>query len=296
VKAKTVIIITGPTASGKTSLSIRLAQRFNTSIISADSRQCYTELNIGVAKPSPEELAAVKHYFINSHSIHREVNAAGFEQYALHAANEIFQKNDIAIMVGGTGLYIKAFEEGLDLIPEIPAELRNNINQQYIANGLQWLQQEVEQQDPEYYASGEIMNPQRLLRALEVKLTTGRSIRAFQKKNPVQRDFHVIRYAIDIPKEQLHQNINSRTDQMIRDGLEKEAAELLPYRHLVALQTVGYTEMFEYFDGKISFDETVERIKISTRQYAKRQFTWIRKTPSVNWVKPDVSVEEFDIP
>jgi tRNA dimethylallyltransferase len=285
VAGKTVILITGPTASGKTSLALQLATKYNTDIISADSRQCYTEMNIGVAKPSQEELSAIKHYFISSHSIHDDVNARSFEKYALDAAEEIFQKKDVAVMAGGTGLYIKAFCEGLDDIPDIPSAIRENIIQQYQQQGLGWLQEEIKTKDPVYFKEGEIQNPQRLMRALEVKMATGRSIREMQQKKPVTRHFNILKYGIDISKEQLHHNINKRVDKMMQDGLTEEVKSLLPYRKLNALQTVGYNEIFDYLDGKISLEEAVERIKINTRQYAKRQMTWFKKDGDIKWVK-----------
>ncbi|MGN6419889.1 MAG: tRNA (adenosine(37)-N6)-dimethylallyltransferase MiaA [Pseudobacter sp.] len=283
---KTVIIIGGPTASGKTGLAIRLAQHFNTAIISADSRQCYQEMSIGVAKPSPEELQLVHHYFINSHSIHQDVNAATYEQYALEAAGSIFRSNDTAIMVGGTGLYIKAFCEGLDDIPAIDPAIRQQLNEGFAAYGLAWLQQQVADQDPLYYSSGEILNPVRLIRALEVKLQTGRSIREFQQRKKVSRPFNVIKIGLDLPKEELHERINLRVGLMMEQGLLEEVRSLYPHRHLNALRTVGYSELFDHLDGKISLEEAVEEIKKNTRHYAKRQLTWFRKDQAFEWTAP----------
>lgn len=280
---KTVIIVTGPTASGKTAMAIELAKKYNTSIISADSRQCFKEMNIGVAKPSVAELAEVKHYFINSHSIQEEVNAVVFEKYALNVVKEIFINNDVAIMAGGTGLYIKAFCEGLDEMPLIPTQVREDIIKKYEEKGLAWLQEEVKKKDALFYESGEILNPQRLMRALEVKIVTGRSIKELQKKEKVKRDFEIIKYGIDISKDELHKNINNRVDKMIADGLVEEVRSLLPYRGLNALQTVGYAEIFEYFDGKMFLEQAIERIKINTRQYAKRQLTWFKKDEEISW-------------
>lgn len=284
--SKTVIIIGGPTASGKTGLAIRLAQHFNTDIISADSRQCYQEMSIGVAKPTPEELQLVKHYFINSHSIHQDANAATFEQYALEAANTIFQARDTAIMVGGTGLYIKAFCEGLDDIPAIDPAIRQQLNDSFAANGLQWLQQQVADQDPLYYSTGEILNPVRLIRALEVKLQTGRSIREFQQQKKITRDFKIIKIAPDLPKEVLHERINLRVGQMMEEGLLEEVRSLYPHRHLNALRTVGYSELFDHLDGKCTLEEAVEEIRKNTRHYAKRQLTWFRKDKAFEWTAP----------
>ena len=273
---KTCIIITGPTAAGKTAYAIDLALKFNTQIISADSRQCFKELNIGVAKPSKEQLQKVKHYFINTHSIHEEVNAKIFEEYALRSVNEIFKNNDVAIMVGGTGLYIKAFCEGLDDIPETDELIRKKLNEQYLNEGMQWLQDEIK---------GEMQNPQRMLRALEVKLSTGKSILDFHSQKKIKRDFDIKTIVMDLPREQLYNNINRRVDQMIREGLVKEAESLFAFRHYNALQTVGYSELFHYFEGKISIANAIEEIKKNTRHYAKRQVTWLKKQSNAGFVK-----------
>ena len=285
---KTIIIIAGPTAVGKTSVAIELAKHFNTEIISADSRQCYKELNVGVARPSAQELAAVKHYFIASHSIHEKLNAAAFENYALQKAEEIFQKNDTAVMVGGTGLYIKAFAEGMDEIPEVPESLHNQIILDYKSNGLEWLQQQVEKNDPEFYKVAEVQNPQRLMRALEVNKATGRSMLSFRKGEKAKRNFNVIKIALELPKEELHHNINSRVGQMMEHGLEEEVRSLIPYQQLNALQTVGYKELFSHFNGESTLQQAIEEIKINTRQYAKRQMTWFKKDREFAWSKPDV--------
>lgn len=281
---KTCIVIAGPTAVGKTSFAIQLAQQLNTEIISADSRQCFKELNIGVAKPSAKELQAVKHYFINSHSITEEVNAVVFEQYALKKINKIFEQHDTGVIVGGTGLYIKAFCEGIDALPEIEAAVRERIIKLYEENGIAWLQDEVKKKDPAYFAKGEIKNPQRLMRALEVKLSSGRSITEFQTQQKKQRDFNIVKIGLELPKEQLVQNINSRVDIMMEEGLLEEVKQLKQYQQLNALQTVGYKELFDYLDKKLSINEAVERIKINTRQYAKRQMTWFKKDAGIKWL------------
>lgn len=280
---KTCIIICGPTASGKTSLAIQLAQHFNTSIISADSRQCFRELNIGVARPSAAELAAVKHYFIASHSIHDEMNAAVFEQYALNAAEEIFSGNDIAVMAGGTGLYINAFCNGMDEIPAVPQQVSDELEKNYKEKGIAWLQEEIQKHDPQYFAGGEIHNPHRLLRALGVQLASGRSIREFQKGSNTERPFRIIKAGLDVPRSILYERINHRVDMMMEAGLLKEAEQLYPYRHLKALQTVGYAELFDHFDNKHSLETAVVLIKQNTRHYAKRQMTWFRKDAGIHW-------------
>ncbi|MEP6746085.1 MAG: tRNA (adenosine(37)-N6)-dimethylallyltransferase MiaA [Bacteroidota bacterium] len=284
--SKTCIIIAGPTAVGKTSVSIALAQHFKTDIISADSRQCYKELNIGVAKPADGQLQLVKHYFINSHSVTEDVNAGMFEQYALNAVNEIFTEHDVAIMVGGTGLYIKAFCEGMDAIPAIDAVVRTEIIQKYNAGGLLWLQEEIKEKDPAWYASGEIQNPHRIMRALEVISTTGKSLLAFQKSQKIKRDFDILEIGLALPREQLYQQIDTRTDDMIAQGLEQEVRSLLQYRGLNALQTVGYKELFEYIDGDINIEQAINNIKRNTRHYAKRQLTWFKKDQKIKWFSP----------
>lgn len=282
-RKKTCILILGPTAVGKTALAIQVAQHFSTEIISCDSRQCFKELNIGVAKPTVEELALVQHYFINSHSIHDTVNAALFEQYALEQLNAIFKEKDIAVMVGGTGLYAKAFCEGMDTIPAIDEKLRQQLNEQYQQKGIEWLQQEVKQSDPVYFERGEIHNPQRLLRVLEVVMQTGSSITSFQTNEKKQRDFNIIKIGLELPRDVLYDRINKRVDQMIGQGLLKEVKNLLPYKDLNALQTVGYKELFSYFNHEVSFELAINDIKKNTRHYAKRQMTWFKKDAAIKW-------------
>ena len=287
MKNKTCIIISGATAVGKTSYGIELAQKYNTQIISADSRQCFRELNIGVAKPTSEQLQSIHHYFINSHSIQDEINVKVFEEYALQSVRKIFESNDFAIMVGGTGLYIKAFCEGLDEVPPVNESIRKEINKSYEQKGLEWLSKKIKEEDPLYFSSGEIENPQRMLRALEVNLSTGRSILNFQSGKKIERDFNIKNINLEIPREDLYKRINHRVDEMMHAGLLKEAESLYPYRHLNALQTVGYRELFEYMDEKtlptgrqVSLDKAVEKIKKNTRNFAKRQVTWFKKVNS----------------
>ncbi len=287
-RVKTCIVIAGPTAVGKTSFAVNLANHLQTQIISADSRQCFTELNIGVAKPSAAALQSVHHYFINSHSIHDEVNAAVFEQYALQKVQQIFSTHNTAIMVGGTGLYIKAFCEGIDALPEIDLSVREYINTAYRQQGLQWLQNEIEKNDPVYFSKGEIKNPQRLMRALEIKLSSGKSITQFQTQQKKQRDFNIIPIGLELPKEALIKNINQRTNEMMQAGLLDEVIKLQPYKNLNALQTVGYKEIFDHLAGNTSLEYAVEKIKINTRQYAKRQMTWFKKITGLKWVSPQL--------
>ncbi len=287
---KTCIVLAGPTAVGKTSIALELAAHFNTQIISADSRQCFKELDIGVAKPSQAELSAIHHYFINSHSIHEKLSAADFEKYALEAVGKIFKQNDIAVMVGGTGLYIKAFCEGLDEIPAIDEKIRNEIIVGYDLNGIGWLKQQIVERDPLYFTSGEMQNPQRMMRALEVKLSTGNSITSFQTKQKVKRNFDIIQVGLELPRDILYGQINSRVDAMMKKGLEEEVSNLLPYKHLNALQTVGYRELFNFYDKETSLPKAVELIKQNTRHYAKRQMTWFKKNHLITWLLPDINV------
>ena len=282
-KKNTVIIIVGPTAVGKTRMAIELAKKLNTKIISADSRQCYKELNIGVAKPSHEELKSVEHYFINSHSIYQEVNAGIFEQYALHAAEEIFKTNPFAVMVGGTGLYIKTFCEGIDAMPATDFFIRNKINDNYKKLGLGWLQNEVKKNIPDFWQTSEQQNPHRLMRALEMFLQTGKSISSFKTKKTVERNFNIIKIGLELERKILYQKINDRVDAMMKEGLLDEVKNLLLMQSLKALQTVGYSELFNYFSNKISLSDAVEKIKQHTRNYAKRQITWFKKDEEINW-------------
>ena len=283
----TVYIIVGPTAVGKTSFAISLAQHLQTEIISADARQCYAELNIGVARPSLEELSQVPHHFIASHSVNDTVNAQVFENDALAKADKLFKTHHSVVMVGGTGLYIKAFCEGLDLIPAIDPAIRENIIKQYEKLGLRWLQKEVSVKDPMYWAKGEQQNPQRLMRALEVMLGTGASIVSFQIKNKITRPFNIVKVGLELPRAQLYEKINQRVLTMVDNGLEQEVRNLAPHFHLNALQTVGYSEWMPYFEGEILKEKVIENIQQNTRHYAKRQMTWFKKDLDITWYSPN---------
>jgi len=282
----TVYIVVGPTAVGKTKYAIELAQALKTEIISADARQCYQELNIGVARPSNQELAQVKHHFIASHSIQDTVNAGVFEQYALEKATELLTKFGSAVMVGGTGLYIKAFEEGMDQIPEIDPAIRIQIQKDVSTKGIDWLQDQVKQLDPIYWAQadqGEQQNTQRLSRALEVMTGTGQSILSFQNQPKKARPFNIQKIGLEMPREQLYDRINQRVHQMDHMGLEEEVRSLRPQIHLNALQTVGYQEWLPYFDGQQTKEAVIQAIQQNTRHYAKRQMTWFKKDPNIKW-------------
>jgi tRNA dimethylallyltransferase len=286
---KKLIVIAGPTAVGKTAVAIEVAKALGTEILSADSRQCYQELDIGVARPTAEERAQVRHNFIASHSVYDNLNAASYEQYALGVTKRVFEKQDTLVVVGGTGLYIKALCEGMDAIPEIPSDIRRNLQAQYERKGLEWLQAEVAEADPKFYSSGEIQNPHRLLRALEVIETTGRSILDYHSGRVAERPFDIIKIVLDLPREELYDRINRRVLQMMQDGLEEEARRLYPLRQMNALQTVGYKEMFEYIEGKCTLEEAVLNIQTNTRHYAKRQLTWFRKDPEFQWMAPEAA-------
>lgn len=279
----------GPTAVGKTAFAIQLAHALQTKIISADSRQCYRELNIGVAKPNDKELNEVHHYFINSHSILEELHVRSFEQYALQAVNEIFQNSDVAVMVGGTGLYIKTFCEGIDEIPAINNDVRSNIIDKYNQLGLTWLQEEVKQKDPAFWQVAEQQNPQRLMRALEIKNQTGNSILDYRNRKMVDRDFNIVKIGLELPREILYTRINNRVELMMQLGLLQEAASLVAYKKLNALQTVGYKELFDYFEGSITLEKAVDLIKQNSRHYAKRQLTWFKKDRAITWFNADLN-------
>jgi tRNA dimethylallyltransferase len=271
-----------------------LAHRFQTSIISADSRQCYRELNIGVAKPSVEELSQCPHYFINTHSIHEKVDAVVFEQEALAATEKIFAENEIAIVAGGTGLYVKVFCEGIDDIPPTDPQVKQQVQDAFNEGGLLRIQQWLIEVDPDFLsATKETGNRARFMRALEVKLSSGKSILEFREGKKKTRPFFIKKIGISWPREVLYQRINQRVEEMMMAGLLKEAESLYPFRHLKALQTVGYQELFDYLDKKYSLDEAVEKIKQHTRNYAKRQLTWYKKDPEISWASIDDYIREL---
>lgn len=286
------MVIAGPTASGKTGVAIQLARHFNTEILSADSRQCYREMNIGVARPSTFELAQVPHHFIASHSIRDNVDAALYEELGLAILNHIFTTEDIAIAVGGTGLYIKALCEGIDPMPVIPEQVRREVRTMYGTQNLEAIQHRLKAIDPEYAMTGEMQNPQRVMRALEVVMATGKSIRHFQTKKNANRPFGVLYLGMELPKETLHERINLRVDKMVEEGLVEEVKGLLPFKTLNALQTVGYRELFDYLEGKNTLADAIALVKTHTRQYAKRQMTWFKKVAGMHWVAPD-NIEEM---
>lgn len=285
--AKTAYIIAGPTAVGKTAIAIALAKQLGTEIVSADSRQCYKEMSVGTAKPDAAELAAVKHHFIDAFSVTNSLDAADYETLALNYLQEIFSKHDNAVVCGGTGLYIKALCEGLDAMPPVNEIIVRDVNNEYETRGLQWLQHTVQEEDPVFYKEGEIKNPARLLRALIFKRSTGESIINYRTGEKKKRDFRIVKVGLELPREVLNERINNRVDQMIADGLEEEVRNLYPLRHIKNLQTVGYSELFDYIEGLYTIDEAVDKIKQNTRHYAKRQMTWFRKDKTMNWYNAD---------
>ena len=283
---KTLIVIAGPTASGKTAYSIELAKQLNTVILSADSRQFYKEMSIGTAAPTEEELSQVKHYFVHHISIEDKYDVADYERDALQLLDELFKTHDSVIMTGGSGLFIDAVCHGIDAIPDVQSEIREKVQHLYDEGGLKALQDEVQRLDPEYFAIVDQQNPRRLQRALEVYYQTGKTFTSFRSGNTVQRDFDIKKYALLWDRQALIDRIDRRVDLMMEQGLLEEAKTLYPKRQLNALNTVGYKELFAYFDGQCTLEEAVEQIKIHTRQYAKRQMTWLRKDPEYDWIIP----------
>ncbi len=282
-----LIVIAGPTASGKSAAAIELAKYYNTVIVSADSRQFYREMSIGTAKPSRDELAEVKHYFINSLSITDIFTAGDYEKRCLALLNDLFKVHDIVILVGGSGLFIKAVCEGFDEFPDPVPGLRETLNKELEENGIGYLQEKLKVSDPEYYDVVDINNPQRVIRALEVSESTGKPFSSYHKSTPGKRPFRIIKFGLNLPRADLYQRINHRVNIMIQQGLVNEAKSLLTHRRLNALNTVGYSELFEYFDGKINLTDAVELIKQNTRRFAKRQMTWFGKDDEILWLEAD---------
>lgn len=284
---KTLIAVIGPTAIGKTALAIRLANYFNTDIISADSRQFYKEMSIGTAVPSLKELHAANHHFIQHKSIHEHYSVGNFESEALTKLNSLFMHRNVVILVGGSGLYVDAVVNGLDEFPVIPEGIRKSLVEQLQTEGLESLQELLGQKDPTYHKEVDLENPHRVIRALEVCMASGQPYSSFLNKKKKKRPFKTIYLGISAEREIIYGRINQRVDKMIQDGLVKEARSLLPFKNLNALQTVGYKELFTYFEDKLTLGEAIEEIKKNTRRFAKRQMTWYRKNNTVLWVDFD---------
>ena len=284
---KILIVICGPTAVGKTAVTLQLAHHFKSEILSADSRQFYRELVIGSAMPTHEEQASVPHHFIGQLSIHDAYNISVYENEALQRLEELYLHHDLLFLTGGSGLYIDAVCRGIDVLPDTDPEVRTTLKQTLQTDGIEALQHQLRRLDPTYYAQVDLKNPGRLIRALEVCLTTGRSYSSQRMQQYAPRPFQQIRIGLELPKEILIERIRTRTQAMLSAGLENEARELYPFRHLNALNTVGYKELFSYFDGDCSREEASEKIITNTWRYAKRQMTWFRRDSSILWHSPD---------
>ncbi|MCA4893479.1 MAG: tRNA (adenosine(37)-N6)-dimethylallyltransferase MiaA [Cytophagales bacterium] len=287
LKGKKLVVLVGPTAVGKTAAAITLAKRWNTEIISADSRQIYREMEIGTAKPTAKELSRIRHHFVNFKSIEENYNAGQFGRDAMELINQLFEERDVLILCGGSGLYIKALLEGFDEMPEIHEDLRKEIIEKYTQKGLAWLQGEVEKIDPDYFALVDVQNPQRLMRALEVNLSSGQPMYDLRKKKKIELPFQVTKIGLELPREELYQRIDLRMDQMIERGLFEEATRFYPQRHLNALQTVGYQEIFGHLEKKYDREEAIRLLKRNSRHYAKRQMTWFKKDQEIRWMRPE---------
>lgn len=284
---KTLVVIAGPTAVGKTDIAVRLAQKLETEVVSADARQVYREMEIGTAPPSLAQKAAVKHHFVASHSVHQPLNAAQYGDQALAVIRQILSSHRYAILTGGSGLYIKSVLEGFDDMPAVEPGLRDELTSLFQTHGIEWLQQQLKDTDPDYFQVVDVQNPHRLIRALEVIRSTGIPFSQWRKKSTRALEFRVIKIGLYLPMEELYTRIDQRMDNMIAHGLFEEATSLYPLRHLQALQTVGYREIFDYIDGLYDRDEAIRLLKRNTRHYAKRQMTWFRRDAEFTWKRPD---------
>ncbi len=291
---KTMVIITGPTAIGKTDLAIDVARLLNTEIINADSRQVYQEMVIGTAVPTEVQQQQAKHHFINHKSIHESYNASIFETEVLDFLSRFFSSHDQVVMTGGSGMYIDAVCRGIDDIPTVDPEIRNRIRLEYETTGLEGIRLKLKHLDPEYYRQVDLKNPVRIMKAIEIAEMTGRPYTAFLTGTAKARAFSTLKIGLDLPRQELHGRINRRVDLMMKQGLLEEVRSLYPYKHLNPLNTVGYKELFGYLDGKHSLDEAVEMIKGHTRQYARRQLTWFHRDKEMKWFRPDEKELIFD--
>ena len=288
---KTLLILLGPTGVGKTDLSIDIAKYYNTEIISCDSRQIYKEMRIGTAVPDQQTLETIPHHFIRSHSIHDYYNASKFEVEVLERLELLFQKKDVVLMTGGSMMYIDALCKGIDDLPEVDDELRKSLMARMEAEGIESLRNELKYHDPVYYNEVDLRNPKRILHALEICLMTGKPYSSFRINQAKKRPFQIIKLGLNRDREVLYNRINQRVDIMFSEGIEKEAIDLYPFRHLNSLNTVGYRELFDYFDGTITIEEAKERIKANSRKYARKQLTWFRRDPEIKWFTPDIKDE-----
>ena len=283
MKKGNLITVIGPTAIGKTALAITLAKHFRTEIISADSRQFFKEMNIGTAVPTAVELNTVPHHFIQNLSINDDYSVGDFERDVLKKLEGLFEKHAVVVMVGGSGLYVDAICKGLDNFPEVHPEIRKNLKTRLVEKGIRTMQNELKNLDFTTYHQIDLENPQRLIRALEICLASGKPYSSFLSENKSPREFNSIKIGLTAPREIVYDRINQRVDRMIENGLIDEARKLLPYKDLNALQTVGYKELFSYFEGEINLEFAIEEIKKNTRRFAKRQFTWFKKDDKILW-------------
>ncbi|MBQ7342886.1 MAG: tRNA (adenosine(37)-N6)-dimethylallyltransferase MiaA [Alistipes sp.] len=291
MSTKTLIVVVGATGSGKTDLSLRLATHFSAPILSTDSRQLYRGIPIGTAQPTAEQLAAAEHHFIASHDLTDNFNCGEYEVQALARLEELFRKHNTVVAVGGSGLYIQALCEGMDDLPQADEALRQSLVERLQNEGIESLAADLQRLDPDYYEQVDRCNPSRILRAVEVCMQTGKPYSSLRTGERRKRDFNIVKVGIEWEREALYDRINRRVDMMIDEGLEAEARAVYPLRHLNSLQTVGYREMFDYFDGTTTREEAIELIKRNSRRYAKRQMTWFRRDSEIRWFSP----EEFDL-
>lgn len=292
-KNNLLISVVGPTAIGKTRLAIELAKHFKTEIVSCDSRQFFKEMRIGTAVPEPCELTSVKHHFIQHKSIFDNYSVGDFEREAVELLSELFKSRNTVIMVGGSGLYVDAVINGLDDFPKVPEQIRRELSEQYLQNGIEYLQEKLKKLDPVQYSRMDIQNPQRLIRALEVCLSAGKPYSSFLNKKNVSREFSCLKIGLTADRSVVYQRINNRVEQMLEKGLLREVQELIPYKKLNALQTVGYRELFQFLEGKYSLDFATEEIKKNTRRFAKRQYTWFGKDSNIKWFDYQCSVSDI---
>ena len=291
-KRKTLLTIVGPTAIGKTRMAIALATHFGTEILSCDSRQFFKELRIGTAVPSAEELMAAPHHFIQHKSIFEAYSVGDFERDVIALLDKLFKKHDVVVMVGGSGLYAKAIIDGLDDFPEVDEVIRQELNEAYAQKGIGYLQELLKTLDEVQYNQMDVQNPQRLIRALEVCRASGKPYSSFLQRKEKQRDFTSVQIGLTADRTEVYERINKRVDMMLEEGLLIEAQDMMPYKHLNALQTVGYKELFSFFEGECSFEAAIEAIKMNTRRFAKRQFTWFQKDKRIKWFDYRSSLEE----
>ena len=289
----TLIYVAGPTCIGKTSLSIEIAKRLNTEVVSCDSRQFYKELKIGTSPPSKSQLSEVKHHFIHNKSIVDEYSVGDYEKDAINKISSIFDNNNYAVLVGGSGLYADSVLYGIDEIPKVPLEIKNKLNLKFKKKGLIYLQEKLKEIDLDYYNKVDLDNPNRLIRAIGVYEVSGKKISSLWNNNRKNRNFNSLIIMMKSDRDKLYERINQRVDKMVKDGLEEEAYGLIKFKEYNALNTVGYKEYFSYFDGKLSKEEAINKIKQSTRNYAKRQITWFKKYNNALEFKTDNNIDEL---